>query len=253
MPTTSSSGRSLMIFGLLAATVIVTLTSAFLLVSENSRNGKFYLSLAAAIAAECIVFMGPAWLNRRRVTAAVPVHFAFGFVTWGYLLAVACLAGLAALTDTSLNQLAVLHLALLLGLLLAFGAFQMAAGHIEASHADLATSQAGFHATREQFERLSDRVQLIPLPELAALQRSFRKLREDLRCAGAQTLPGAESVECELTASLAGLESSVATLESACGDRDAGRTGAGTAALETWLQQFRLLLRQREERLRALR
>ena len=252
MQTNSFMGRSLAVLCLLGATLMVTLVSAFLLVPESSRAGKFNLSLAAMLVAECVAFLGPVWFHRRGVTAALPVRFALGWLCWAYLITVAGLAALA-LTDISLGVLAVLHLVVLLGLVLTWGASQMAAGHIEASHDALAVRQSGFPACREQFERLSDRIQSMRSPELEALQRSFRKMRDELRYAGAETLPGAEAVEGELIASLTSLEESVELLESATRDGKAEGVAGRSAALEGWLQQFRLLLRRREERLRALR
>ena len=252
MPTTSS-GRSLTMFGMLAATLVVTVASAFLLIPEHSRNGKFNLSLAAIVLAEFLLFLWPMWLNSGGATAAMPVHFALAWLSWVYLLVVAALAWWALTSDVSLNVLAVLHLSAFLVVLLVWGGSQMAAGRIDVSHAGLSARQAGFQTSRERFEQLSDRIQLIRSPDVAALQKSFRKMRDDLRYCGAETLPGAEAVEGELLASLAALEKSIDTLESAVLENHPGEAAGESTALEAWLQQFRLLLRRREERLRAVR
>jgi hypothetical protein len=141
----------------------------------------------------------------------------------------------------------------LLGLILGLGATEIAAGRIVDSHATLTARQLPFQASREQFERISDRIQLIPAAELVALKLAFRKMRDDLCYVGSETLPGAEDVESELRACLAGLDELTGGLETEARAKNAGRVSGIGAELELRLQQIKLLLRRREERIRLLR
>jgi len=252
MTSPSSTSKIWIPYALGAATVAATVAAAFLLVAASSRSDKFYVSLAAIVVAECLLFLSPILLHRREASAALPWHFAQSVLVWGYLLAVAVLAYVAT-TDIEIRQLSVLHIAALLGLLLGIGATRMAAGRTNDSHVALVEQEAQFRNSRDRFARVVDHIQLLPSTDFAAVKASFRKMQDDMRYMSAETLPGAEDAEMEVRSCIEGIDALAADLESQFQARNTDATATIGIQLEQGIERLRLALRRRNECIQALR
>lgn len=248
----TSSGTSWVVYGLLAALLAVTAAGALLLVPQESWDARFFLSTGVLLFAELQLVVVAALLRNRSTSTTVPWTAAQVLISGLYLLAAIGLA-LYGLSDISLKQLGVLHLAAFFALLLGLGATSMAAGHTQSAKTAQVQRQSWFPEWRDRFDRVCDRVGLLSPAELEPLKKTMAGVQDDLRYADRDSLPGTGSIEGELDTGLDEIAARVAALETAVGATDGGKVAAISAEVQTRLQQIRTVLRRRNEKLRSLR
>jgi hypothetical protein len=250
--------------------VAVTCVSAFLLYSESSRTDKFYLSLFVLIFAETITFWHPIYLILRNEKGEKGLPFHFGTATIiGLYDTVVIILAVVAHTTISFNFLFVLHLGVFLVFAILIGLSTIGSMTISKIDSKDQRQRAPLKGFRNEFAQVCDRLTMIDNKAVEILCRTFENFRdESLEYATAESLPGSEDSDLEMTFCLQKIENSIARLEETAasnqndneakkdivsGDEANRQIDRLVRDLDNRLKEMALLLKRRETLIGQLR
>lgn len=239
----TGNSKSWIVYALLFAVAVVTVAASLLLTPAYDRDAKFCLSLAMVVLAEAVVFLLPAVSRKCIAEGAAPWRFAQYAI--GIVFALAIL-GIAALTgpEGELNGLIVAYLIAGIALALGIGLTQLAAGHTQINRDAYCARKVWLADWRARFEDLADRLSAMPDDGQGGVKTLTQAIRDDIRYADRESLPGSETIEAELDAALNDIAQIAA----------AGLLAGDIAKdVEGRLQGLRTGLRRRGEKMKALR
>jgi hypothetical protein len=231
---------------LLAITLSVTCTVAFLVIPADSRTGRFYASLFAILLLQLIGFLFPVFLalKDRRRTGAFRINLGTTIFLSVYSVGVMILV-LLAFGPVSFSTVVALQLMWLLFFIFALGANAMGfLGTLaKRRRAPLATIESRFGA-------LCDRLTVVEAVEALPLKEAFAAARDDLQYAIADSLLESKMAYAELNTCLERMERELGALEATTNPRSvvAGLMPVAEAVstLDWELKRMRQALRRRE-------
>lgn len=211
MKTKSASLLSL----LMALSMGVTFTVAFLLFDDAHRAVRFWLSLGTILFAEFILFLHPISLiiYGSRIRRNIPLHLVPSLLSSGYLIGVLVLAVIAT-TPISITSLMVLHILLGFALLLGVGGIGLANIYFSKMDSQTSAERKPMITLVNRCAHIRDRLAMINLDSSINLKNDFGKFcDEDLHYATGETVSGAEKLDDEINTCLDEIESRVMSLE----------------------------------------
>ena len=239
--------------GIMIASIAVFLGAVSLVGGGFSERGsRFWVTIVSIVFAQVVWFNVPIWMaaSDARNKASFPFQFtAMSFCTM-YAVGVFAMALIVAFTSLPSAWVWVGHMLLLFFLATSLGVYSMANRAIEQMDAEDQRAKAGAASLNLHVKAVADRMAVCEVSGVEAASDAVKELVEAMHYATGESLPGAESVDAEITASFKAIEVALMDLDEA---PDADAVAAGVATICREVKLAKLAIKRREDLMKTLR
>lgn len=253
MNTASKKTAVLVQIGIMFASIAVFLGAISLIGGGFSgRGGRFWVTIVSIIFAQVVWFNVPIWMaaSDARNKASFPFQFtAMSFCTM-YAVGVFGMALLVVFTSLPSAWVWVGHMLLLFFLASSLGVYSMANRAIEQMDAEDRQAKTGAANLNLHVKAVADRMAVCEVAGVDAASQAVTELVDAMHYATGESLPGAESVDAEITGSFKAIELGLMDLDEAAGE-DAVADIVTKICREAKLAK--LAIKRREDLMKTLR
>ena len=186
----------------------------------EDRGSRFWMTLVSIVFAQVVWFNVPVWMMATDARDKDSFPFQFTAVTFCtlYALAVFLLALLVVFTEISSGWVGLGNLVLLFFLLSSLGLYAVASQAVDTMDAADKRDKAVAAQLALHMQAVSDRATMCEVAGVGVAKNAIAELAEAMRYATAESLPGSEGIDSEVTGHFKTIEMALMDLDEADGE-----------------------------------